>query len=354
MQTLYPEQLDKALQQQPLPPIVLIFGEEPLLRRDAIETIRQRIKQQYPGEQHERTHWIQDADFDWQQLTDAEQSLSLFSQFKLLELELPDNKPGRTGSDILSAYAKANTAEQLLVVIGDRLKKEQQNSRWFKTLAEQAWLVRTPTPDRARLPKFIHQRASRYQLNLAKDATMQLAQWFEGNLSALDQELQKWALMAPQTALTASDVAAFMQDVSHFDAFSIQDSLLHNDLQQASHRLHRLFQEDVDEHQLLWVFQREVNTLSQVKAAQQQRLAVDSIFRQQMIWSSQQSAYQARAKQLSETALIQAQRLMVKLEHALKLDSGDDPQVLFSHLLALICVGPHQPNITQQLAVMTS
>lgn len=362
MPNLYPEQLTKTLKQQALPPVLLIFGEEPLLRQDSLVSLRQHLKQQFGDEQIERQRWIQDNDFDWQQLNASGQSMNLFSSFTVIELELPENKPGREGSEALAAYCDNLPQDQLLVVIGGRLKKEQQNSRWFKALSQRGWLVRTPTPDRTRLPGFIHQRAQSYGLSLETDAIELLATWFEGSLAAMDQELQKWALLSPDktagnttpTTMTLADVRQYMQDVSHFDAFSLQESLLQSDFSQAAHRLQRLFEEDVDLHQLLWVFQREVQALSQLQIAQRMQLETGSIFRQQMIWSSQQRQYLQRAQQLSETSLEQARSLLQRLEMALKDESGEQPEVLFLHCLSLICVGPHVPAITQQLALMAS
>lgn len=351
MQQLFPEQLEQHLQQHPLPQVLLVFGEELLLRQDALTTIRHLLRQRF-GDQLERQSFVQQADFDWQQLQNNGQSMSLFSQFNLVELTLQDNKPGREGADALTTYAKQPPQEQLLVIVGDRLKKEQQNSRWFKTLQQVGWLVRTPTPDKTRLPRFIHQRAQRHGLQLTPDATEQLALWFEGNLPSLDQELQKWALVHQHQQLDAAAVKQAMQDVSHFDAFALQETLLQNDWPQTAHRLTRLLDEDIDRHQLLWVVQREVQVLSQLQVAIANRLDASSIFRQNMIWASQQTAYQQRASRLSPQSLSQAQRLLSRLELALKNDTGDHPDVLFTHCLALICVGEHQAQLTQTLGPM--
>lgn len=354
MRSLFPEQLDTTLKQQPLPSILLVFGEELLLREDVRRQIRSHIAQQYGDQAVERYSYVQDSEFQWQTLNSSGQSMSLFGAFTLLELELPDNKPGREGSDALVDYAKQTAEQQLLVVFGDRLKKEQQNSRWFKALAEKGWVIKTPTPDRARLPRFIHQRASQHGLQLDNDAVELLSQWFEGNLPALDQELQKWALLHPAGKLSLADVQQQMQDVSQFSAFALQDSLLQGDIEQAIHRLHRLFEEDVDRHALFWVFQREVQVLSQLQIAQGSGVDPQSIFRQQMVWGSQQQQYQQRAQQLPSDAIQQSHRLLRRLEFALKDDSGEQPDVLFLHLLALICPSPEHQRVHQQLAPMAS
>lgn len=351
MTTLFAEQLPQTLQQQPLPAIILVFGEEPLLREDVRRQLRGHLQQQY-GDQLERYSYRQEHDFDWRQLTASGQSMSLFGSFTLVELELPDNKPGRDGSDALTEYAQQPPDEQLLVVFGERLKKEQQNSRWFKALQQHAWLVRTPTPDRARLPQFIHQRAQQHQLSLDQHAVALLSQWFEGNLAALDQELQKWALLHPGGQLDSDDVKQSMQDVSHFNTFSLQDSLLQGDLTEVGHRLRRLFEEDVDQHALFWVIQREVQVISQLQIATSNDINPQTLFRQNMIWSSQQRQYQQRAQQLSSAAVQQAQRLLQRLEAALKEDSGEQTEVLFLHLVGLICPHAKQSQLTQQLKAM--
>ena len=350
MKTLFVEQLQQQLQ-QPLPPVILLFGEELLLRQDALTLIRKQLKQRL-GDGLERQHLVQQPDFDWRQLGDSGQSMSLFSQFTLVELSLNDNKPGREGSDALTHYANNPPAEQLLIVVGDKLNKEQQNSRWFNALSQQAWLVKAPTPDRSRLPRYIHQRAQHHGLQLTNDATELLAHWFEGSLPSLDQELQKWALLNHQAPLDARAVKQAMQDVSHFDAFALQETLLQNDWPQTAHRLVRLLEDDVDRHQLLWVLQREVQTLSQLKTAVDNGLDASSIFRQQMIWSSQQQAYRQRIQNLSNQTLMQAQQLIARLEVALKNDTGEPVDSLLMHCTALICLGPHQAKLSEQLQAM--
>lgn len=73
-------------------------------------------------------HWLQSKDFDWQQLSAGEQSMSLFGNMRLVELELPENKPGRDGSAALTEYAKNQADSEILVVIGDRLKRDPKQS----------------------------------------------------------------------------------------------------------------------------------------------------------------------------------------------------------------------------------
>src|SRR5690606_13411507 len=94
-----------------------------------------------------------------------------------------------------------------------------------------------------------------------------LTDWFEGNLLALDQELQKLALSDLPQPITASAIQAAADDQSRFIVFALQEAILHGDLDTALHRLARLFEEGVEPAILTWMLQREWQTVSQLQQA---------------------------------------------------------------------------------------
>lgn len=346
MQTLYPEKLEGYLQKNGAPPVLLIFGDDLLLRNDALVSIRKHLA----SDDLERQYWLQNKDFDWQQLSSGEQSMSLFGNLRLIELELPDNKPGRDGSAALTEYAQNQPESEILIVIGDRLKKETQNSRWFKALTERGPLVRTQSPDKSQLPAFIHQRARRYQLTLATGVPEKLSDWFEGNLLALDQELSKWQLLTNDGVITDDFLKDSIDDVSRFSVFALQESIQQQDFEGALHRLSRLLDEENDFHRLIWILQREVQLLTAIQKYKQTRSDTTALFRQFMIWPNQQPSYHQRASQLNLKTLQGAQRLIERIEAALKLDSGESPMILTTHLLSLLCASSAD-TINQTLSV---
>lgn len=333
MQTVYPEKLKHYLNTNGMPSVILVFGDDLLLRNDALTCLRDHVA----SEDLERVNWLQTKDFDWQQLAAAEQSMSLFGNTRFIQLELPDNKPGREGSAALSEYVTRQPEGDVLVVVGTRLKKETQNSRWFKALAQKGPLVRTQSPDKAQLPAFIHQRAQRYNLSLATGVPETLSDWFEGNLLALDQELSKWELLAQDGIITQDFLKQTLEDVSRFSVFALQESIQQQDFEGALHRLNRLLDEEDDFHRLIWILQREVQLLSALQAAHTIQTDTQALFRQFMIWPNQQPGYHNRASQLSSETLNNAQNLVVRIESALKLDSGESTLLLTTHLLCLLC-----------------
>jgi len=340
--TLYPEKLAQYLSQNGIPAVLRIFGDETLLRNDCLELVRAHAKQQGVDE---RLHFIQDQQFDWHNLYDSGQSMSLFASHKLIELELPEAKPGREGADFFRNYVKQPPQDQYLVISGPKLKKEQLKAKWFTALDALGPLVSANAPERSRLPAFIHQRAKQHQLSLQDDAVQMLANWYEGNLLALDQQLTKLALQNLPQPLSVEKIRENSEDNSRFQVFALQESLLQGDLEQSLHRLQRLLADDVEPAILAWVLQRELQNLLQLKQAQDAHQDLNQAARPLGIWSSQVSAYSGWLKRLDSARLTKISDLLCRYELAFKRDSGEDLATLATHIVIALCARHSLPQI---------
>ncbi|RUO70683.1 DNA polymerase III subunit delta [Pseudidiomarina salinarum] len=336
-------QLASHLQQHGLPPLLSIFGDTPLLVDDALQIIRKFARDQGIDE---RERYIQDSQFDWRQLTEQSASLSLFSQHRLLELELPEAKPGREGGDALRNYLSAPPPDQTLIVIGPKLKNEQLKAKWYQQLTQAGPVIQANSPDRAALPRFIDQRAGRYGLALAPDAVQLIADWFEGNLLALDQELQKLALMDLPQPVAASEIQQAAQDQSRFSVFALQEAILAADVENALHRLQRLFEEDIEVAILNWMLQREWYKLQRLQEGLATAQDLSTLFRREGIWRNQEASYRQFVQRMQGAPLTQAADLLRRLELAFKRDSGERVQTLVTHLVVLYC----RPDLAVRLA----
>lgn len=335
---LTPAQLHDQFSQRGLPAVISVFGDAPLLIDDALQQLR-KIARQHGID--ERQRHVQDSQFDWRLLTDQSASLSLFSSQKVIELELPEGKPGREGADALRQYAQAPLDDQILIVIGPKLKQEQLKSKWYQDLASAGPIVNANSPDRASLPRFVQQRAQRYNLQLNPEANQLLANWFEGNLLALDQELQKLALTDLPQPISAESIQQAAQDQSRFNVFALQEAILHADLNNALHRLARLLEDEVEEAILNWMLQREW----QVVCTLQQADNFADACRKSGVWRNQEAPYRNFCQRMSPQAVSKAAELLARLEYAFKRDSGEDYGTLATHLVTLYC----QPESVSRL-----
>jgi len=88
MLKLYANQLGASLKKQ-LAPVYLVFGEEPLQKLESLDEIRVAARNQGFTE---RQSYLLEAQLDWDSLFGEFNSLSLFSDRKLIELDLGTSK----------------------------------------------------------------------------------------------------------------------------------------------------------------------------------------------------------------------------------------------------------------------
>ncbi|MGX5914478.1 DNA polymerase III subunit delta [Aliidiomarina sp. Khilg15.8] len=325
---VYANQLQAHLQQG-LQSLYLVFGDDDFLRLQALRQIRQCARER--GFE-ERIVLQQNNEFSWQDLSASQQNLSLFASQQLIELELPNAAPGQEGAKVLQQFTQQQAADTLLILHGPKLKAEQQRSKWFKGLDAKGVFVPVYTPEKNQLPGFIQQHARGYQLQLQNEAVQLLADWYEGNLMALDQALHKLALVHADAVIDTQMVQQSAMEQSRFDIFSLQDALLKGQLDAFIHRLQRLMETDAEPAIIHWLLQRECQTLHQAYTQSQQGTPLATVLQKSGVWKSQHGSYQRLLKDWSLQQSERLQQLLWRTELALKRDSGEDLTTLFSHI----------------------
>jgi DNA polymerase-3 subunit delta len=116
---VYANQLRSALSKK-LPIACWLSGDEPLQMRDSTDLIREVCKSQGFSE---RERYEVDAQFDWGTLIAAGNSLSLFSDRKLIELNLKSSKLEEAARKKLSEYLQNASADNFLLLISPKIEK---------------------------------------------------------------------------------------------------------------------------------------------------------------------------------------------------------------------------------------
>ncbi|NQD93251.1 DNA polymerase III subunit delta, partial [Pseudomonas sp. CrR25] len=153
---LNPAQLSKHLQGA-LAPVYAVSGDEPLLCQEACDAIRTATRQQGFGE---RQVFNAEANFDWGNLLQAGASLSLFAEKRLLELRIPNGKPGDKGTAALLEYLARPAEDTVLLISLPKLDGSTQKSKWAKALIDgaQTQFLQIWPVDAHQLPQWIRQR----------------------------------------------------------------------------------------------------------------------------------------------------------------------------------------------------
>ncbi|MBT2919155.1 DNA polymerase III subunit delta [Vibrio anguillarum] len=299
---------------KPLMGLYLLFGNEPLLLQESRVAIEKKALEQGFEERH---RFSADAHLNWDQVYDCCQALSLFSSKKIIEIELPETGANAATAKELVALGQSLHPDVLLVIIGEKLTKAQESTKWFKTLSSLGCWVSCLTPDISKLPQFVMMRCRALGLKPDQEAVQMLAQWHEGNLFALSQSLEKLALLYPDGLLTLIRLEESLSRHNHFTVFHWVDALLEGQANRSQRIFRQLITEGTEPVILIRSLQKELLLLLQMHQDLTQ-MPIGSIFDKYRIWQSKRPWYAASLKRLSRDKLKQLIALLTQAERVTK------------------------------------
>ena len=327
---LYPEQLATHLQAG-LAPCYFIYGDEPLLKQEALDTLRHTARTMGFDE---RTRFDADPSLDWDDIFSASQSLSLFSQRQIIEVHLPE-KLDKTASERLRELLKQCHPDLLLLVTGPKLNQQQQKGAWFKALSAAGPVMPVFTPDARHFGRWLTQRLQQHGMSANSEALQWLAYAFEGNLLGVNGEIEKLALQNLPQPLTLPVLQNLVQPHHQFNPFQLFDPLLQGKVKRACRILLQLRTEGIEAGMLCHLLARELSTLQQLQLGLQSGQSFAQLATSLHVWSSRQSLMQSALARVSLAKLQQLQAMLAAADRAIAAFDDDEAwRWLYS-----ICVG---------------
>jgi DNA polymerase-3 subunit delta len=216
-----PRQLDRGLA-----PIYTLVAGEPLLALEAGDRLRARARELGYGS---RTLLVSEPGFDWAQLAHAGASLSLFADKRLIELRIPNGKPGVAGAAAIERYCSTPAPDTVTLVHLPAMEWRALQASWVQALERAGALVEARPIPRERLPQWLSGRLAQNGQSAAAETLRFIAERVEGNLLAAWQEVQKLALLLPPGKLDHEAVRKAVLDVARFDIDDVMTALLKGD-----------------------------------------------------------------------------------------------------------------------------
>lgn len=303
---LRPEQLASHLSQG-LKAVYLVSGDEPLLVQEACDAIRAAAKQ--AGFSEREVYQVEGA-FKWDEFLASGNALSLFAERKIIELRIPNGKPGDAGSKALQAYCDNLSDDNLLLVVCPKLDKSAQNSKWFKALDSAGVHLAVWPVEHQQLPRWISARMQQAGLQADPDAVKLLAELVDGNLLAAAQEIEKLKLLETGQHIDTACVRASVCDSSRYNIFNLVDTALAGDPAQTQKILSGLRAEGVEPATVIWALSREIRQLCGMALAVEQGQSAQQVMRQHRVWSNRQSI---TGKALTRLPSRKLQRLLQRM-----------------------------------------
>ncbi|QKJ65561.1 DNA polymerase III subunit delta [Deefgea piscis] len=318
-----------------LAPLYIIHGDEALLSLEAVQTLRDIARQQGYSEREVLT--VENAaQFQWEQLISAGQSLSLFAELRILELRIPNGKPGTEGGKALEAFASKLPSDTLTIITLPRLDKTALNSKWMSALAKAGEVIEAKLIERSALPQWISKRLAAQQQSLSAEAMAWLVDRVEGNLLAALQEIQKLALLHPAGLLTLDDLTAAVANVARYDVFQLGEALLVGDAERMVHMLSGLKAEGESAVLVLWALTEETRNLYRFAQGRARNIPTAQLIKDLRLWGNKQKLIEAAAARVNRRQLTNALQQAARIDSLIKgIGDGEVWHELSSMALAL-------------------
>ncbi len=323
---LKPEQLSNHLK-QPLLPVYLLTGAEPLLIQEAGDLLRQTARQ---SGFNDRSVFHADAGFSWESLLQSSQSMSLFSDKQLLELHIPTGKPGSKGGPILTQLLESPSPDNLILIYCPKLDASAQRSSWFKAVDKAGAVLQYWPVEPQQLPGWIQQRCRTIGLSIDSDAAQQLADRVEGNLLAASQELEKLKLLSDSGSIDEALIAGGVADNARYDVYALIDAALEARPSRCLKILQGLRGEGIDAIVVLGSLTWELRKLLELN--QQPGVISEAQYKKHRIWGKRKTLVSQSLRRLPPGTLQQMLQQCAVVDQSIKGMRRNDPWLLLNDI----------------------
>lgn len=293
MQLRYPSELSKRLTNQ-LDSAYFIASQDPLLLMEACDDILLAARSK--GYLEREIHTVE-PNFNWQQLLESGSALSLFASLRILDIRIPNGKPGKEGTEVLEQLLEQSGSDTILLVRTPTWESSIRNLKWVKLFQKNATSLVIWPLDEHKFPDWVAQRANKLGLDLDATAIQHLVHKTEGNLLACDQELKKLLLLKGQTSIYSREVEQLVADSARFDVFSLLETALKGDAKRCLNILAHLRGEGSSAVPIHYVLMQRLQLLAALAAAQGHSEQQNALFKQHRVWKTQQAGLQRLAHQ---------------------------------------------------------
>ncbi len=286
---------------QNLKPVYLLASAELLLTRDWLDEARTALRA--AGFEDILT-FQSDIGFDWQELLEEGDMMSLFSDLKCRIVIMPGGKPGQPGSKVIQNLCENPADGNVYIIVASSLDRQTRNSAWCKAIQAAGEIVELKPIYPNQVAGWLVERAKLKGLLIDPQSAQFLAERTEGNLLAADQELEKLSIrFGDRETVDFETIEASVAQSARYSHFLLVDACLAGNTGRALRILGSLEAEGYATPQLRWAIQVSLEQLDRLKQVQRNGAIADRIWQELRIWRNKQRLYQSALARLGTSQI---------------------------------------------------
>ena len=255
-------QLKDTLSKSEIGPM-LVSGDEPYQHMLACDMFRKHAKELGYTE---RKILTVETGFDWSELAQEQNNMSLFGDRTLIDLRILNGKPGATGSKAIISFIENIHDDVLLLVQVPRLDRSAINSAWVKALDRSGTVLRVWPLNEMDTRRWIQQKLQAKELSASNNIVEFITQQVEGNLLAAMQEIEKIALVSESKVLDDKNIHEILSNSSHYSLNELMEVVMKGDVARIIRIINGLKKEDAAPPLLLWGLTEQVRKIVETKS----------------------------------------------------------------------------------------
>ncbi len=315
-----------------LKPLYLIHGEETLTKLEAADAIRAAARK---AGYSEREHFVVEAHFDWNAVTQSSDNLSLFATQRIVEITINTVKPSADAAEFLANVAGNPPPDTLFIVTLPKLDRAATDSAWFAACDRAGVTVAAPLVEREALPRWVKSRLTVAGFEASREVIDLICERCEGNLLAAKQEIEKLSLLVNPGKLDVDDVLGAVADVARYDVGELSEAFLRGDLPRYGRVLAGLQAEGEQAPRLSWQLAEDVHALGSIFMARRDGVPMVQALRNARVWGKRQKAMEVAANQIDQRRIAPLLKQCATLDAQSKGQAPGDAWLTLGGLAAL-------------------
>tara|TARA_Y100000768_G_scaffold7714_1_gene5376 strand:- start:2367 stop:3404 length:1038 start_codon:yes stop_codon:yes gene_type:complete len=268
----------------------LLSGDEPLLIKESLDLIRSAAAKVGFNSKEIYNYYNQKESCDWNEILSSQNTLSLFSEKKILEIRLHSLRLGRSGSSSILEVLNNSNDDVLIIISCSKLDKAANSTKWVKHIRAVGGIIQVWSIKGNQLRLWLKNKFREKNLTINQGAIDLLIDRVDGNLLAASQAVEKIYLSYQGKDINEKIINAVISDGSRYNVFELIDMALQGKLQLCLKILSKLKNEGTDAVPIIALILKEIRALAKISGFIDDGLsatgALNKAISSKLIWES--------------------------------------------------------------------